>query len=71
MAPAQLRVNNDGWTLATCQNQLVQISDELLDMLKDIKRVDMDLIVVDPVTILFAMDGRIIQIVKLPEPLRC
>jgi hypothetical protein len=39
-------------------------------MLKDIQRVDMDLIIGDSVTILFAMDGRIIQIVKLPEPLR-
>jgi hypothetical protein len=68
---AQLRVNNDGWTLATCQNQLVQISDERLDMLKDMQRVDMDLIVGDSVTILFTMDGRIIQIVKLPAPLRC
>jgi hypothetical protein len=68
---AQLRVSNDGWTLATCQKELVQISDELLDVLKDIQRVDIDLTVGDSVNILFAMDGRIIQIIRSPEPLIC
>jgi hypothetical protein len=68
---AKLRLNDNGWTLATCKNELLQISDELLNILKDVQRIDTDLVIGDSVNILFAMDGRIIQIVKSPEPLRC
>jgi negative regulator of sigma E activity len=68
---AKLRLNDNGWTLATCKNELLQISDELLNILKDVQRIDTNLVLGDSVNILFAMDGRIIQIVKSPEPLRC
>lgn len=68
---AKLRLNDNGWTLATCKNELLQISDELLNILKDVQRIDTGLVIGDSVNILFAMDGRIIQIVKSPEPLRC
>ena len=68
---AQLRLNDNGWTLATCKNELLQISDELLNILKDVQRIDTDLMIGDSVNILFAMDGRIIQIVKSAQPLRC
>ncbi len=68
---AKLRLNDNGWTLATCKNELLQISNELLNILKDVQRIDTDLVIGDSVNILFAMDGRIIQIVKSPEPLRC
>lgn len=68
---AKLQMSNEGWTLATCENELLQISDELLAVLNDVKRVDIDLAVGDSVDILFAMDGRIIQILKSPVPLRC
>jgi len=68
---AKLRLNDNGWTLATCKNELLQISDELLNILKDVQRLDTDLVIGDSVNILFAMDGRIIQIVKSPKPLRC
>lgn len=70
-SPAKLRLNDNGWTLATCKNELLQISDELLNILKDVQRIDTNLVIGDSVNILFAMDGRIIQIVKSPEPLRC
>jgi hypothetical protein len=68
---AKLKVTNEGWSLATCQNELVQISGELLAVLNDMQRVDIDLHAGDSVDILFAMDGRIIQLLKSPEPLRC
>ncbi|MFQ3250873.1 MAG: hypothetical protein ACI9O6_002713 [Glaciecola sp.] len=68
---ATLRVTNNGWSLATCRNELVQISDELLAVLNDMQRVDSELHAGDSVDILFAMDGRIIQLLKSPVPLRC
>lgn len=68
---AKLRLNDNGWTLATCKNELLQISDELLNILEAVHRIDTNLVLGDSVNILFAMDGRIIQIVKSPEPLRC
>jgi hypothetical protein len=68
---AKLRVTKDGWSMATCRNELVQISDELLAVLNDMQRVDIELHAGDSVDILFAMDGRIIQILKSPVPLRC
>lgn len=68
---AKLQMTNDGWTLATCQNELLKISDELLRILNDTQRVNIDLHAGDSVNILFAMDGRILQILKLPKPLRC
>ena len=68
---AMLQVTSEGWTLATCQNELVQISDELLAILNETQRIDLDLSAGDSVDILFAIDGRIIQILKSPKPLTC
>ena len=68
---ARLKVSEDGWSLATCQNELLEISDELLAVLNDMQLIDNGLSTGDSVEILFARDGRILQIIKAQEPLRC
>ncbi|MBF7074773.1 hypothetical protein ISG33_15330 [Glaciecola sp. MH2013] len=68
---AKLRMSKSGWELATCDNELIKVSDELLSLLDDIERIDSDLKVGETVDIMYAMDGRIMQILRSNEVLRC
>ncbi|MDT0583980.1 MULTISPECIES: hypothetical protein [Alteromonadaceae] len=68
---ATLMVSEQGWELATCENELVKVSDELLSMLAEIERIDLELVSGESVNIMYAMDGRIMSITRAKEPLRC
>lgn len=68
---ATLRMSDEGWELATCDDVLVTVSDELVAMLKELERIDTDIQIGESVNIMYAMDGRIMQIIRANEPLRC
>lgn len=68
---ATLLVSEQGWELSTCENELVKVSDELLSMLAQIERIDLELASGESVNIMYAMDGRIMSITRAKEPLRC
>jgi hypothetical protein len=68
---ATLLVSEQGWELATCENELVKVSDEVLSMLAEIERIDLELVSGESVNIMYAMDGRIMQITRAEKPLRC
>ncbi|MFT5277254.1 MAG: hypothetical protein ACI97K_000338 [Glaciecola sp.] len=68
---AKLLMSEQGWQLATCDNELVEVSENVLAMLNELSRIDLNVVAGDSVNILFAFDGRILQILKSSEPLIC
>ncbi|GAB5379595.1 MAG: hypothetical protein Alis3KO_29910 [Aliiglaciecola sp.] len=62
---------DEGWELVTCKQELVKISQELVDTLKKMDAVNASLKTGDSVKITFNVSGLIVGIEPSPAPLQC
>jgi hypothetical protein len=67
----RLQITERGWELTTCDDELVKVSEKIVAMLDEMQRIDTTIKVGQPISIMYAVDGRIMQIIKADEPLRC
>lgn len=68
---AMLRDTDDGWQLATCDNEVLQLSDELITALVGMQQIDTQLKTGDMVDIAFDQSGIVLGIVRSGNYLRC
>lgn len=68
---AMLQLVDDGWQLKSCDNQVLQISNELIAALSQIQRIDSHISSGDAVEIAFDQTGIILGITRSGNHLRC
>ena len=68
---AELVAVSDGWSLKTCDEQVVQISPKLVSLFVDWERIESDIALGDQVDIAFDEQGRITKISRITELARC
>lgn len=64
---AKLKKDQNGWELATCDRQLVKVSEDLINELKNLHYIEQSLSRGDDVLIAFANDGIILGISAAPK----
>jgi predicted RNA-binding Zn ribbon-like protein len=68
---AQLVAVSDGWSLKTCDDELVQISPQLVSLFVDWEQIETDIALGDQVDITFDSQGRIAKIRRVTEAMQC
>lgn len=66
-----LSVSENMWQLKTCDDEVMQLSDELISALTQIQQIDMQLNSGDVVEIAFDQSGIILGIQRSHAPLSC
>lgn len=68
---ATLYAAQDGWTLQTCDDAILNVSPGLIASLRELNKVDLRIRQGDHVNIQFAQNGIILGIEQNPQPLIC
>jgi hypothetical protein len=68
---AQLVAVSDGWSLKTCDDELVQISDQLVSLFVDWEQIEENISLGDQVDIAFDSQGRITKISRVTKAMQC
>jgi hypothetical protein len=68
---AVLQLVDEGWQLKNCENEVLQLSNELISALSNIQQIDSQIISGDEVEIAFDQTGIILGITRSGNHLRC
>jgi hypothetical protein len=68
---AQLVAVSDGWSLKTCDDEIVQITPQLVSLFVDWEQIESDIMLGDQVDIAFDSHGRITKISRVNETMQC
>jgi hypothetical protein len=68
---AQLVAVSNGWSLKTCDDEIVQISPQLVTLFVDWEQIEADIQLGDQVDIAFDSNGRITKISRISEVAQC